>query len=79
VGEWRIGFVPVLHHSNTPFLILEAMMDQSEKKRYEKPRLKKVQLDAKCAVLGFCKTTGKIGPGRANCGVPVPRCFAAGS
>jgi hypothetical protein len=55
------------------------MMGQSGKKRYEKPKLKKVQLDAKCAVLGFCKTTGKIGPGRSNCGVPVPRCFAAGS
>jgi hypothetical protein len=54
-------------------------MDQSGKKRYEKPTLKKVKLDAKCAVLGFCKVTGKIGPGRANCGVPVPRCFAPGS
>jgi hypothetical protein len=54
-------------------------MGQSGKKRYEKPTLKKVKLDAKCAVLGFCKTTGKIGPGRSNCGVPVPRCFAAGS
>jgi len=54
-------------------------MGESGKKHYEKPRLKKVKLDAKCAVLGFCKTTGKIGPGRSNCGVPVPRCFAPGS
>jgi hypothetical protein len=54
-------------------------MRQSGKKRYEKPMLKKVKLDAKCAVLGFCKTTNKLGPGRANCGVPVPLCFAAGS
>ena len=54
-------------------------MDQSGKKRYEKPKLKKVQLDAKCAVLGFCKTTGKLGPGRANCGVSFPLCLAAGS
>ena len=43
-------------------------MGQSGKKRYEKPTLKKVKLDAKCAVLGFCKVTGKIGPGRTNCG-----------
>jgi len=54
-------------------------MGQGGKKRYEKPRLKKVQLDAKCAVLGFCKITGKFGPGRSNCGVPVSMCFSAGS
>jgi len=58
---------------------LEAVMGQSGKKRYEKPRLKKVQLDAKCAVLGFCKVTGKIGPGRTNCALGTARCFAAGS
>jgi len=68
---------PIFHYSS--FLPLEAVMGQSGKKQYEKPMLKKVKLDAKCAVLGFCKTTGKIGPGRSNCGVPVPRCFAAGS
>jgi len=68
---------PIFHYSSFP--PLEAVMGQSGKKQYEKPMLKKVKLDAKCAVLGFCKTTGKIGPGRSNCGVPVPRCFAAGS
>jgi hypothetical protein len=55
------------------------MMGQIGKKCYEKPTLKKVKLDAKTAVLAFCKNTGKIGPGRSNCGVPVPRCFARGS
>jgi len=69
--------IPSFHYSSV--LPLEAVMGQSGKKRYEKPTLKKVKLDAKCAVLGFCKTTGKIGPGRSHCGVPVPRCFAAGS
>jgi hypothetical protein len=59
---------------------LEAVMGQSVKKPYEKPRLKKVKLDGKCAVLGFCKTTAKIGPGRSGCGAVVPpKCFAAGS
>jgi hypothetical protein len=58
---------------------LEAVMDQSGKKRYEKPTLKKVKLDAKCAVLGFCKVANKIGPGKLGCGIPVPRCFAPGS
>ena len=67
-----VGFVPV-------FLALEAVMDQCGRKRYEKPRLKKVQLDAKCAVLGFCKVTGKIGPGRMNCALGTAKCFAAGS
>jgi len=55
-------------------------MVQSGKKRYEKPSLKKVKLDAKTAVLGFCKVANKIGPGRSGCGFPIPpRCFAAGS
>jgi hypothetical protein len=55
------------------------MMGQIGKRCYEKPTLKKVKLDAKTAVLAFCKVANKIGPGRFNCGVPVPRCFAAGS
>jgi hypothetical protein len=54
-------------------------MDENGKRNYEKPKLKKVKLDAKCAVLGFCKSTGKLGPGRANCGVPLPLCLSAGS
>jgi hypothetical protein len=76
-GLYEAINIPLFQYSG--FSRLEAVMGQSGKKRYEKPKLKKVQLDAKCAVLGFCKTTGKIGPGRSNCGVPVPRCFAAGS
>ena len=54
-------------------------MGQSGKKRYEKPTLKKVKLDAKCAVLGFCKVQGKIGPGKSNCKLGSAVCFAAGS
>jgi len=60
------------------FLDLEVVMAQSGKKRYEKPVLKRVKLDAKCAVLGFCKTTGKLGPG-TGCMQPIPTCFAKGS
>jgi hypothetical protein len=55
------------------------MMDQSGKKRYEKPSLKKVKLDVKCAVLGFCKTTGKIGPGQNDCKLGAAKCLTAGS
>ena len=59
--------------------VSEAAMSQSEKKRYEKPTLRKVKLDAKCAVLGFCKTTGKIGPGNPGCAVGASRCLVQGS
>ena len=38
-------------------------MQSEKKKNYEKPKLTKIRLDAKCAVLGFCKTSGKVGPG----------------
>ena len=31
-------------------------MQQEKKKHYEKPKLTKIRFDAKCAVLGFCKT-----------------------
>ena len=36
---------------------------QKKKKKYEKPQVTRIQLDAKCAVLGFCKTSGTVGPG----------------
>jgi hypothetical protein len=48
------------------------------KKPYEKPRLRRIGLDAKCAVLGFCKTNGTIGPGNPNC-VPAGLCKKQGS
>jgi hypothetical protein len=51
---------------------------QKEKKKYEKPILTKIRLDAKCAVLGFCKTSGKTGPGVPGCNPGVP-CSGDGS
>ena len=54
-------------------------MGESEKKRYEKPTLKKVKLDPKCAVLGFCKTTIMIGPGNPGCALGLDRCLVQGS
>ena len=53
-------------------------MQPSKKKEYEKPKITKIRLDAECAVLGFCKNTGKIGPAVMNCTVGTP-CDAAGS
>ena len=38
-------------------------MKLEKKKKYEKPKLTQIRLDAECAVLGGCKTTNKVGPG----------------
>jgi hypothetical protein len=47
-------------------------MEKNKRKKYDKPKLKRVNLDAKCAVLGFCKTTGGgVNIALANCGVSV--------
>jgi hypothetical protein len=53
-------------------------MGKKHKKAYEKPRLNKVDLDGKCSVLGFCKTSAARGPALAKCG-PIPNCKANGS
>jgi len=56
-------------------------MQEEKKKKYEKPKLTRIRLDAKCAVLGFCKTSGKAGPGvgaGAGCSPGIP-CDSVGS
>jgi hypothetical protein len=53
-------------------------MQVKPKKNYEKPKLTKIRLDAKCAVLSLCKTSGKIGPSVPNCNAGVP-CSGPGS
>jgi hypothetical protein len=57
---------------------LKEMSGLEKKKPYEKPKLKKIHLDARCAVLGFCKSAGGIGKRGANCGLPLP-CNSVGS
>lgn len=42
-------------------------MGNELKKRYEKPKITKINLDAKTAVLAVCKTSGKFGSGKAGC------------
>ena len=49
------------------------------KKTYKKPKLKKVRLDARCAVLGFCKAMGSYGMRGSHCGLPFSACNEAGS
>jgi len=45
------------------------MEKDQRKKEYEKPKVTRITLDAKCAVLGFCKTynTGGAGPVVSYC------------
>jgi len=50
-----------------------------KKKKYEKPKVTRINLDAKCAVLGFCKTTGSTGPSGFGCNLPLPPCHTVGS
>ena len=56
-------------------------MQEEKKKKYEKPILTKIRLDAACAVLSFCKTTNLVGPGvgaGAGCS-PGVACDSIGS
>ena len=43
----------------------------NEKKKYIKPVVKKIKLDAKTAVLAVCKTSGSYGRSGGNCGPPI--------
>ena len=55
-------------------------MMKKEKKKYIKPEIKKIKLDAKTAVLAVCKTTGIGGPSGVGCGPPTFQpCQDAGS
>jgi len=54
-------------------------MEKKGKKKYEKPRVTRIKLDAKGAVLGFCKINGALwGPGNSDCNYPG-YCTAEGS
>jgi len=53
-------------------------MTKTKKKKYEKPEVKRVDLDGRTSVLGFCKTTGIRGPAMNNCKL-VGSCSAIGS
>ena len=55
-----------------------AFMEKKKKKKYVKPKVTTIKLDAKCAVLGFCKVNGGSGPNGDNCGSPLS-CHSEGS
>ena len=46
-------------------------METKKRKKYVKPKVTKIKLDAKCAVLGGCKIGGDDGPNGTNCGSPI--------
>jgi len=43
------------------------MEKDQKKKEYEKPEVTRITLDAKCAVLGFCKGPTIAGPAVTGC------------
>jgi hypothetical protein len=54
-------------------------MGEKKKRKYVKPEVTKIYLDAECAVLGACKFSGGSGPNGSNCGIPIPACRNASS
>ena len=55
-------------------------MPENKKKKYHKPEIKRIKLDAKTAVLAVCKTSGVGGPSGIGCGPPAYQpCQAPGS
>jgi hypothetical protein len=46
-------------------------MEIKKKKKYVKPEVTQIKLDAKCAVLGGCKIAGDEGPSGTGCGTPL--------
>jgi hypothetical protein len=64
--------------TNSP-KVREKLMEKRKKKKYEKPRLRGISLDARTVVLGFCKTqSANWGPGESECNFPAC-CSSCGS
>jgi hypothetical protein len=54
--------------------------ENQKKKKYEKPQVTRIRLDARCAVLGFCKSGSFGGPVVAGCTDGLgSSCLTAGS
>ena len=54
-------------------------MEEKKKRKYVKPEVTKIYLDAECAVLGACKNASGSGPNGSGCGAPIPACRVASS
>jgi hypothetical protein len=56
------------------------MEKDQKKKEYEKPEVTRIKIDAKCAVLGFCKGASGSGPVVSGCQDGFgSKCFSQGS
>lgn len=53
--------------------------DNTTKKPYKKPQIKRVELKPEEAVLGACKTAITAGPATLPCNAVVTPCTVAGS
>lgn len=57
-------------------------MQKKKRKKYVKPKITKIRIDARCAVLGFCKfSSSSGGPMNTNCRGPGNKgqCMTHGS
>ena len=52
---------------------------KKKKKVYEKPQVTRIRLDAKCAVLGHCKSASTAGLLQVECDGPPSACSTLGS
>ena len=55
------------------------MKEKDNKKTYEKPKVTRIKLDARTAVLGICKTSGGGGPLAYGCEPVGGPCDSFGS
>ena len=58
---------------------MEERKIEKEKKPYEKPKITRIKLDAKTAVLAVCKTAGTGGPSGFGCEAFSAPCMDDGS
>ena len=67
-----ISTKPTSGYQNKRSVYEVRIMDKKEKatktkKKYEKPKITRIKLDATTAVLAACKTSGAFGPGGVGC------------
>lgn len=54
-------------------------MEEKIKRKYEKPKVTKIYLDAECVLLAGCKTSGIVGPDGSGCPGAFGSCHEPGS
>jgi hypothetical protein len=66
-----VSQVQITVHNDGYAIFQGGLIMEKEKKKYVKPEIKKIRLDAKTAVLAVCKTSGIGGPSGVGCGPPT--------